>query len=197
MTPLDFVEFRAYLKPASGFQSLQFRLMENKLGVRSDLRVNYGKCNYVKVFQDKNNVNSIKNSESEPSLHDLIESWLERDSSTDAFIAKYTKAVNRMFKHLDAEISEETNVEFKNQLIEQYVKKQQLFDQLTNEERYNQLVKRGDRRLSFKAFQATLCVFVNKEDHNYSMIYQILTILQDIDTLLNKWRGKFSSKFSL
>ena len=34
MTPLDFMEFRNYLCPASGFQSLQFRLLENKLGVK-------------------------------------------------------------------------------------------------------------------------------------------------------------------
>ena len=34
MTPLDFLEFREYLTPSSGFQSLQFRLLENKLGLR-------------------------------------------------------------------------------------------------------------------------------------------------------------------
>jgi tryptophan 2,3-dioxygenase len=34
MTPMDFMEFRHYLSPASGFQSLQFRLLENKLGVK-------------------------------------------------------------------------------------------------------------------------------------------------------------------
>ena len=33
MTPLDFMDFRNYLSPASGFQSLQFRLLENKLGI--------------------------------------------------------------------------------------------------------------------------------------------------------------------
>ena len=40
MTPLNFMDFRDYLTSASGFQSLQFRLVENKLGVkqvRSDL----------------------------------------------------------------------------------------------------------------------------------------------------------------
>ncbi|HET9772671.1 MAG TPA: tryptophan 2,3-dioxygenase family protein, partial [Acidimicrobiia bacterium] len=31
MTPLDFLEFRDVLIPASGFQSVQFRLIENKL----------------------------------------------------------------------------------------------------------------------------------------------------------------------
>lgn len=34
MTPLDFMEFRNYLSPASGFQSCQFRLIENKLGLK-------------------------------------------------------------------------------------------------------------------------------------------------------------------
>ena len=33
MTPLDFLDFRDLLVPASGFQSLQFRLIENRPGV--------------------------------------------------------------------------------------------------------------------------------------------------------------------
>jgi len=49
MTPLDFMDFRNYLRPASGFQSLQFRLLENKLGVKAEHRVKYNK-NYTKVF---------------------------------------------------------------------------------------------------------------------------------------------------
>lgn len=49
MTPLDFMEFRGYLCPASGFQSLQFRLLENKLGVKQEHRVKYNQ-HYGKVF---------------------------------------------------------------------------------------------------------------------------------------------------
>src|SRR5215470_4039776 len=33
MTPLDFLDFRDMLVPASGFESVQFRLIENKLGL--------------------------------------------------------------------------------------------------------------------------------------------------------------------
>lgn len=52
MTPLDFMEFRNYLAPASGFQSLQFRLIENKLGIKNESRTKatqsydtvFGKC---------------------------------------------------------------------------------------------------------------------------------------------------------
>ena len=39
MTPLDFMDFRDYLSSASGFQSLQFRLLENKLGLKVGLRL--------------------------------------------------------------------------------------------------------------------------------------------------------------
>ncbi|VDO24074.1 unnamed protein product [Haemonchus placei] len=39
MSPLDFVDFRKYLSPASGFQLLQFRLLENKMGVCCDRRI--------------------------------------------------------------------------------------------------------------------------------------------------------------
>ena len=42
MTPMDFLEFRDLLTPASGFQSGQFRLIENKIGLRKDDRHTYG-----------------------------------------------------------------------------------------------------------------------------------------------------------
>src|SRR6186713_1609023 len=41
MTPLDFLEFRDFLIPASGFQSFQFRLIENKLGLSDEKRIQY------------------------------------------------------------------------------------------------------------------------------------------------------------
>lgn len=34
MTSYDFAEFRDFLKPASGFQSLQFRMIEHKFGIK-------------------------------------------------------------------------------------------------------------------------------------------------------------------
>jgi tryptophan 2,3-dioxygenase len=41
MTALDFLEFRHLLSPASGFQSVQFREIENKLGVVPEQRMGY------------------------------------------------------------------------------------------------------------------------------------------------------------
>ena len=45
MTPMEFLDFRTYITPASGFQSHQFRLIEMKLGMtdkyRSDFKEKY------------------------------------------------------------------------------------------------------------------------------------------------------------
>ena len=38
MTPLDFLDFRDLLYPASGFQSVQFREIEIRLGLSRDSR---------------------------------------------------------------------------------------------------------------------------------------------------------------
>lgn len=78
MTPLDFMDFRDHLNPASGFQSLQFRLIENKLGLKTDNRVKYNQ-KYSEAFGDNPDAaNLIETSEDEPSLLTLVQSWLER-----------------------------------------------------------------------------------------------------------------------
>ena len=39
MTPLNFMDFREHLSSASGFQSLQFRELENRLGIKPVSRI--------------------------------------------------------------------------------------------------------------------------------------------------------------
>ncbi|RYG54851.1 hypothetical protein EON66_06595 [archaeon] len=46
MSPIDFLDFRDFLYPASGFQSAQFRLVENKLGLAASTRMTYGHRGY-------------------------------------------------------------------------------------------------------------------------------------------------------
>src|SRR6187431_604457 len=45
MTPLDFLDFRNLLRPASGFQSIQFKMIEASLGLNYDNR--HGKAYYL------------------------------------------------------------------------------------------------------------------------------------------------------
>lgn len=72
------MDFREYLSPASGFQSLQFRLIENKLGMRTEHRVKYNQ-KYQNVFGDDPSASrKLYESETQPSLSDLVQKWLER-----------------------------------------------------------------------------------------------------------------------
>ena len=73
MTPLDFMEFRSYLSPASGFQSLQFRLVENKLGLTEKSRVLYNQTSYKKAFPSSHEQAELASSLEEPTLLMLIE----------------------------------------------------------------------------------------------------------------------------
>lgn len=75
MTPMDFLDFRDMLRPASGFQSWQFKQLEAKLGLKFENR--HGKEYYTSQLR-KEHVDVIKASETGRSLLDLINAWLER-----------------------------------------------------------------------------------------------------------------------
>lgn len=80
MTPLDFMEFRSYLSPASGFQSLQFRLVENKLGLTEKSRVQYNQSSYKNAFPSPHEQMELTNSLEQPTLLTLIEVNIYPDS---------------------------------------------------------------------------------------------------------------------
>ena len=75
MTPMDFLDFRDMLRPASGFQSWQFKQLEAKLGLKFESR--HGKEYYTAQLK-KEHVDVIKSAEGNKSLLELINSWLER-----------------------------------------------------------------------------------------------------------------------
>lgn len=107
MTPLDFMDFRSYLSPASGFQSLQFRLLENKLGMKIENRNKYNQ-QYFKIFgDDPEAMSRIEASEKEPSLSDLVQKWLARTPGLEEagfdFWGKFKLSVD---KFLDKQVEE-------------------------------------------------------------------------------------------
>jgi tryptophan 2,3-dioxygenase len=75
MTPMDFLDFRDKLRPASGFQSWQFKLLEAKLGLKYEHR--YGQEYYLSQLRGPE-IDRIRSAEKEPSLLQLLNSWLER-----------------------------------------------------------------------------------------------------------------------
>lgn len=63
---------REYLTPASGFQSLQFRILENKIGVADNLRVSYNRRHYRDNFKGQES-EMLLATEREPTLLKLVE----------------------------------------------------------------------------------------------------------------------------
>lgn len=63
---------REYLAPASGFQSLQFRLLENKIGVPDNQRVPYNRRHYRDNFKGHDS-EMLLATEQEPPLLKLVE----------------------------------------------------------------------------------------------------------------------------
>lgn len=75
MTPLDFLDFRDLLIPASGFQSFQFRYIEAKLGLKLENR--HLHSYYVGQFEPQH-IEAIRRFEQESALIDLVDRWLQR-----------------------------------------------------------------------------------------------------------------------
>jgi tryptophan 2,3-dioxygenase len=75
MTPMDFLDFRDKLRPASGFQSWQFKLLEAKLGLKYEHR--FGQQYYVSQLRQAQ-IDIIKAAEKDLSLLELLNKWLER-----------------------------------------------------------------------------------------------------------------------
>ncbi|XP_011868080.1 PREDICTED: tryptophan 2,3-dioxygenase [Vollenhovia emeryi] len=189
MTPLDFMEFRDLLCPASGFQSLQFRLLENKLGVKQELRYKYS---YVQIFKNPEAIEAIKRSEEEPNLCSLIQSWLSRTPGLEPhdfdFWGKYKRSVDRMLTEQEQTILKSDKCVNNNKLNDMYKRKRILFESIFNESHHNALVSRGERRFSHIALQGAIMINLYRDEPRFSQPHQILSELMNIDSLITKWR---------
>lgn len=193
MTPMDFMDFRDLLNPASGFQSIQFRLLENKLGLDNSRRFTYGNRNYKSYVKEKHR-ELIQQSETEPSLFSLINNWLERTPFLQVhdfhFWEQYRHAVKRMLvsdRKLIINNSKMTANEKQLQLDE-YTKTEKMFDALFNEHEHNALMSKNERQLSYQATQAALFIYLFRDRPILHNPFQLLSRLVDMDELLTTWR---------
>ncbi|XP_029470291.1 tryptophan 2,3-dioxygenase [Rhinatrema bivittatum] len=191
MTALDFFDFREYLSPASGFQSLQFRLLENKIGVPESLRVPYNRRHYRDNFQGKDNEILLK-SEREPTLLQLVEAWLERTPGLEKEGFNFWgKLQVNIFQRLEEEfeaVGVKPESEDKKDLLAELQKQKEMFTLLFDEKRHEHLLSKGERRLSYKALKGALMIYFYREEPRFQVPFQLLTSLMDIDTLMTKWR---------
>ncbi|NWS99713.1 T23O dioxygenase, partial [Mionectes macconnelli] len=191
MTPLDFFDFRYHLSPASGFQSLQFRLLENKIGVPQSLRVPYNRRHYRDNFKGQDYELLLK-SEQEPTLLQLVEAWLERTPGLEAegfdFWGQFEENVLKGLEEEFALIQAKTESEEKDDLLSEFQKQRDVLLSLFDEKRHEHLLSKGDRRLSYKALKGALIIYFYREEPRFQVPFQLLTSLMDLDVLMTKWR---------
>jgi tryptophan 2,3-dioxygenase len=168
MTPLDFLEFRDLLIPSSGFQSMQFRTLENRLGLRRESRLPYNQGNYDALLKTDQR-RAIVDIESQASLFDRVEKWLERTPFLQMqgfdFWALYKDTVQ----------SSESLKSF-----------QALFDETS----YNEARARGEWRFSYKAIHAALLIQLYRDQPVLQLPFRLLTALADLDEGMTTWRQR-------
>ncbi len=195
LTAMDFLDFRQYLFPASGFQSLQFRIIENMLGLRSEDRLQYNNLPYHVVFADEQK-KLLQTSLESKSLLNLIIEWLERtpflEFSKFSFLESYKMAVERMLqKEKDAIASSDILTdEVKTQRLTMIGDTNTYFMAVFDPEKFEEMRQRGEVKFSYKAMLAALFIFLYRDEPILQQPYRMLAKLMDVEEMLTNWRSR-------
>lgn len=173
MTPLDFLDFRDLLRPASGFQSIQFKIIEATLGLNYEQR--HGKAYYLSQLNPED-VERVKEAEREKSLLVLINSWLERMP----FIRNnqyWRPGENFWKKYREAYLSSLSDAEKQNL---------SLFDKLfISNDSYP-----AGRAFSAEASRSALFIMLYRDYPLLQLPYELLNTLLEVDENLSMWRHR-------
>ena len=167
MTPMDFLDFRDMLRPASGFQSWQFKALEARLGLKYQNR--HAQEHYISQLRPQH-VELIRKAESEKSLMELVNGWLERmPFVTPEFWHDYRETYIGSLAE-----AEQGNREYFDQVFE---------DGSASEERH----------LSPRACRAALFIMLYRGYPILQLPFQLLNNLLEIDEQLSTWRYRHMS----
>ncbi len=195
MTPLDFLDFRNYLLPASGFQSFQFRQLEVSLGLKRENRISYTQCAYSGVFsQEEQDI--LHQIEAGDSMFGLVEKWLERipflKFEKFDFLTEYRKAVDKMITIEQEAINgaDYITAQEKHFRLGMLTETNKYFQTVFDEDLHNQKVANGELKLSYKATISALLINLYRDEPILRQPFLFLQKLIDIDELLTSWRNR-------
>lgn len=193
MTPQQFLAFRDYLVPASGFQSIQFKRLEISLGLKREFRIDFDKQSFYKRLTDEDR-ELLEGLEKKPSLFDLIDRWLARLpllKTEDFEFWKHYKSATDSLLFDDRQTIEQnptlSEVE-KRQELADWEATRENFDALFDKARYDELREQGKFRLSHDAMLSALFIKQYSEAPIFNLPFQLITALTDIDEKLTIWR---------
>jgi tryptophan 2,3-dioxygenase len=188
MTPLDFLDFRDMLTPASGFQSVQFRLIEIRLGLRGEDRLKLDDTQFdLRLSEtDRQRVAEVERGDT---LVDQLDRWLTRtpfvELSGYAFSNVYREAVIRSLA-ADSDLIRATEGMSESQ---RETETRAITAALA---RFNAIfqpqAEPSPWRMSLAAVQAALFITVYRDEPVLQLPFRLLTALMDIEETLTLWR---------
>ncbi len=188
MTPLDFLDFRDLLVPASGFQSLQFRELEARFGMPPSERPTIdGKAVGLRLSAEDEQ--RLASAMAERSLAAQVEAWLTRMPFLDAdgftFRDAYRRAVeaslggDRAFIESHADLTPEQRQRELDGLDRALARFAAIVDPES---------ARGQWRMAPRAVEGALFIMVYRDEPMLQLPYRLLESLIAIDEALTLWR---------
>ena len=194
MTPLDFLDFRDELIPASGFQSVQWRLIENRLGLPADQRLKINGAVYTSRLSQEHAAR-LEASESEPTLLGVLDAWLARTPFLRFdgfdFWSAYHDAVETMLDRDRGLIETNPSVDevVRDRQLKSFEATRAAFEPLFDREAWDELKAQGRRRLSHEAFLAALLISLYRDQPALHLPFRLLTALVDLDEGFTAFRN--------
>ena len=198
MTPLDFLEFRDLLVPASGFQSVQFRLIENKLGVDPGHRLRIKADAATPRVLSSEHAGRLEASEREPSLCDHVERWLERTPFLTFggfdFWRAYRGAVDRDAGRASGRWSRTTPTRRRGAGGRSWPSSTAPMASFEAAVRRREVGRAasgpGSAACRHRAFLAALLINLYRDEPIFQLPFRFLTALVDIDEGFTAWRQR-------
>lgn len=176
MTPLDFLDFRNLLRPASGFQSIQFKIVEAMLGLKLEHR--FGKEYYLSQLREEHK-ELIRKTEEQSSIIEEVNKWLERMPFFEE------KGLWNEFKGKDQDFWKEYRAVYDASLSAAEKQNMEQFDKVFFNEEFT-----ANRRFSNRANRAALFIMLYRDYPLLQLPYQLLNLLLDLDELMATWRSR-------
>lgn len=195
MTPMDFLEFRDLLIPASGFQSVQFKTIETLMGLTTQNRYTVDRDSFLGRL-NKSDKEQIESLEKQQSLFILMEQWLLRLPFTEKnnfiFWKSYEAAVEAMLAKDAAVIDGNPHTsDFEKNIQRDYLQTtRKTFQSLFDDSIHDEIVQKGQRRLARKALLNGLFIFLYRHEPLMHLPYKVLNALIDIDENFTSWRHR-------
>lgn len=209
MTPMDFLDFRDLLRPASGFQSWQFKLLEAKLGLKFEYR--HGKEYYTAQLKTEH-VDLIKQAESNQSFLQLVNDWLERTPfspapsnspfSGESNVPSTLHDANNLSSSPSSEVNAQmatSEEEGRDEAFDFWNEYRNVYSnslaeaEKNNLEAFNEVLfhhKETHYSLSAKANRAALFIMLYRGYPLLQLPFQLLNNLLEIDEQLSTWRHR-------